>query len=72
MCAPHGLSHNPHRYSYGYPYSYSYGGYPYGYGGYGPDYSYYYNSYASRGGEEERSAMMQRDRIHNTIQYTTL
>jgi len=47
MCAPHGLSHNPHRYSYGYPYSYSYGGYPYGYGGYGPDYSYYYNSYAA-------------------------
>jgi len=46
-CAPRGLSHNPLRYSYGYPYSYSYGEYPYGYGGYGPDYSYYYNSYAA-------------------------
>ena len=46
-CAPRGLSHNPLGYSYGYPYSYSYGEYPYGYGGYGPDYSYYYNSYAA-------------------------
>ena len=44
MCAPRGLSHNPHRYSDRYPYSYSYGGYPYGYG---PDYSYYYYSYAA-------------------------